>query len=242
MSVHALTKGGSTGGLRFFPPGSMMHWAGSLGSGGGTSPVVPAGWLRCDGTTRDQSDFPELHAVIGAKYNTGGEAVGTFRLPNISTTGKHLWGSTSNTLPSTIAQGGANNHAHNTNYAVSFGIAASTGSHNHNVNAINTNGGNAGSYHNHYNLGNNTGGSNSNFTAGNGNRTGGSVSGHTHYIVGYIDAGDHYHTHNHAGTNTTGSGNHEGNHTLTQFSGSSNITFTNSQSLDAFVADLIIKT
>ena len=202
------------------------------------------GWLLCNGEVKNQSDFPGLYAVIGAKYNIGGEAVGTFRIPDVSTTGRHLWGSTSNTLPSTIAQGGANNHAHNTNYAVSFGIAATTGSHSHNVNAITANTGNASNvgYHGHYNLGNNTAGSGSNFIAGNGTRTGGSIDTHTHYIVGYIDAGDHNHNHNHNGTNVTYSGNHETNHTLTPSATSSNITFTGSQSLDAFVANLIIKT
>lgn len=257
MSVHVLTKGGPIGGLRFFPPGSMMHWAGSLGSGGGTSPSVPPGWLRCDGTVKNQSDFPALYSVIGSKYNTGGEAVGTFRLPDISTTGKHLWGAASNTLPSTIAQGGANSHSHNASYSVTFGFNGNSGYHGHNINGINTNGGNAGSYHNHYNLANNTSGSTANFVAGNGTRAGGSIDSHTHTIVGYIDAGDHYHTHNHNGTNATYStafsptlgwngnapGDHANNyHSLTGSGGSGNVTFTNNQSLDAFVADLIIKT
>jgi microcystin-dependent protein len=218
-----------------------MHW------GGGTT--APVGWLFCDGTVKNQSDFPALYAVVGSKYNTGGEAVGTFRLPDVSVTGKHLWGSASNTLSSTIAQGGANSHSHNASYSVTFGFAANTanvnnlGYHGHNINGINTNGGNAGSYHNHYNLANNTSGSTSNFAAGNGTRAGGSIDSHTHTIVGYIDAGDHYHTHNHNGTNATYSGDHaNAYHSLTATSASGNVTFTNNQSLDTFIAGMIIKT
>lgn len=249
MSVHVLTKGGTTGGLLFFPPGAIVHWAGSLGTGGGTGATVPVGWLRCDGSVKNQSDFPALYAVVGSKYNVGGEAAGTFRLPDITTTGKYLWGSASTTLPLTIAQGGANSHSHNTSYGVSFGFTANTvnvnnlGSHGHNINGINTNGGNAGSYHGHYNLANNTSGSTSNFAAGNGTRAGGSVDGHTHTIVGYIDAGDHYHTHNHTGTNATYSGDHANSyHSLIVSGDSGNITFTSNTEIKNFVADLIIKT
>jgi microcystin-dependent protein len=44
--------------------------------------TTPAGWLECDGRVLSTEDFPALWRVIGNKWNTGGEAVGTFRLPN----------------------------------------------------------------------------------------------------------------------------------------------------------------
>jgi len=37
--------------------------------------------LVCDGSTISQATYPELYAAIGTKWNTGGEPVGTFRLP-----------------------------------------------------------------------------------------------------------------------------------------------------------------
>jgi microcystin-dependent protein len=45
-----------------------------------------SGWLQCDGTPYNITDFPDLYAVIGTAYNTGGEPSGTFRVPD--TTGR----------------------------------------------------------------------------------------------------------------------------------------------------------
>jgi len=58
------------------PVGAMAAW-------GGLAASVPAGYLPCDGTTRPQATYPELFAVIGTTYNTGGEAGTDFRLPNL---------------------------------------------------------------------------------------------------------------------------------------------------------------
>ena len=44
---------------------------------------TPAGWLPCDGTTRNILDFERLYEAIGNLYNTGGESVTTFRLPDL---------------------------------------------------------------------------------------------------------------------------------------------------------------
>ncbi len=44
------------------------------------SPVIPAGYLLCDGSPIASADYPELFAVIG--YSFGG-AAGTFNLPDL---------------------------------------------------------------------------------------------------------------------------------------------------------------
>lgn len=55
-------------------PGTVSHHAGA---------AAPAGWLECDGAVVAQADYPDLFGVIGATFNTGGEAGGQFRLPDL---------------------------------------------------------------------------------------------------------------------------------------------------------------
>lgn len=47
------------------------------------SASVSAGWLLCDGSIVSQSTYAGLFAVVGTAFNTGGEGVGNFRLPNL---------------------------------------------------------------------------------------------------------------------------------------------------------------
>lgn len=44
--------------------------------------AVPSGWLQEDGSVVNEADYPRLFARIGHDFNTGGEDVGTFRLPD----------------------------------------------------------------------------------------------------------------------------------------------------------------
>jgi hypothetical protein len=46
--------------------------------------TVQAGWLAANGTLLDSDDYPALYAAIGTDWNTGGEAAGMFRTPNLS--------------------------------------------------------------------------------------------------------------------------------------------------------------
>lgn len=55
------------------PTGMVIQYAGSS---------VPSGWLLCNGAVVSQTTYANLYAVVGATYNTGGEGVGNFRLPN----------------------------------------------------------------------------------------------------------------------------------------------------------------
>lgn len=57
------------------PIGTLMDWVGD------TDP--PDGhWLVADGRILESSAYPELSALIGTKFNTGGEGSGQFRLPD----------------------------------------------------------------------------------------------------------------------------------------------------------------
>lgn len=58
------------------PPGVITPYAGA---------AAPSGWLLADGAVIAQASYPELFAIIGATYNTGGEGAGNFRLPNLKT-------------------------------------------------------------------------------------------------------------------------------------------------------------
>lgn len=40
------------------------------------------GWLKCTGTTLSRAAYPKLFAVIGTRFNTGGESSLEFRLPD----------------------------------------------------------------------------------------------------------------------------------------------------------------
>lgn len=43
--------------------------------------TVPNGWLRCDGSTYNISEYPALFAAVGTKY--GGDGKATFAVPNL---------------------------------------------------------------------------------------------------------------------------------------------------------------
>jgi microcystin-dependent protein len=45
--------------------------------------VAPTGYLECNGDVFQQSLYPDLYAIIGKKFNIGGEATTSFRLPDL---------------------------------------------------------------------------------------------------------------------------------------------------------------
>lgn len=55
--------------------------AGIIAPFAGTS--APSGWLTCEGQAVSQTTYAALYAAIGATWNTGGEGVGNFRLPDL---------------------------------------------------------------------------------------------------------------------------------------------------------------
>jgi microcystin-dependent protein len=46
--------------------------------------VFPDNWHKCDGTVFAQAAYPELYAVIGGNFDTGGEGAGNFRIPTLA--------------------------------------------------------------------------------------------------------------------------------------------------------------
>lgn len=59
--------------LAALPIGIELDWPGT---------AAPNLWLLEDGSVVAQTSYPELYAVLGTRYNTGGEGAGNFRLPN----------------------------------------------------------------------------------------------------------------------------------------------------------------
>jgi microcystin-dependent protein len=57
---------------RFMRPGIIVDYAGT---------TVPEGWLLCDGTVYEISEYPNLGAVLGNTW--GGDGVTTFAVPNL---------------------------------------------------------------------------------------------------------------------------------------------------------------
>lgn len=49
------------------------------------SDILPVGWLLCDGSYYNISDYPNLYSVIGASFATASPPpVSTFRVPNLN--------------------------------------------------------------------------------------------------------------------------------------------------------------
>lgn len=67
--------------------------------------AAPTGWLLCDGSVVSQTTYAALYAVIGTAFNTGGEGVGNFRLPDMR--GRVPVGKNTATFATLGATGGA---------------------------------------------------------------------------------------------------------------------------------------
>lgn len=58
------------------PPGMIGQYANTA--------IAPNGWRLCNGALLVRADYPDLFAVIGTTYNTGGEPADQFRIPTIA--------------------------------------------------------------------------------------------------------------------------------------------------------------
>lgn len=80
------------------PVGSIIMFGGS---------VAPTGWLLCDGSVVSQAVYANLFGVIGSAFNTGGEGIGNFRLPNFQRrTGVGAGGAGTATLGNAVGNSG----------------------------------------------------------------------------------------------------------------------------------------
>ena len=98
------------------PAGTVVAFAGS---------TIPAGWLLCDGSMVNKSDYPDLFNAIETTYGTGNGST-TFNLPNLS--GKVLIGTNSNY--SLGSSGGEETHYHDFYTGLSWYVGAAAGDRN----------------------------------------------------------------------------------------------------------------
>jgi hypothetical protein len=94
-AAGALGPTGPTGAGSVGPTGSTgaVGPTGATGSGSGSLPTglvspfagiaAPSGWFLCDGSQLLITSYSDLYAVVGTIYNTGGEDVGYFRVPDL---------------------------------------------------------------------------------------------------------------------------------------------------------------
>jgi microcystin-dependent protein len=90
------------------PSGTVVAYGGpsSIGADAG-APVIPSGWLLCDGSAVSRTTYASLFAAIGINYG-GGDGIATFNLPDlrgrtIIGTG-HGTGLTARTLAQTVGE------------------------------------------------------------------------------------------------------------------------------------------
>jgi microcystin-dependent protein len=110
ITLQKLAPGVITGGTTFADPcpiGTIVAWGGSVDT-------IPQGFLPCDGTTRDATNYPSLGAVLltGASSIHGATTGTLFTLPDL--TGRGIIGSGSGgglTVRTPGQSGGAETHS-----------------------------------------------------------------------------------------------------------------------------------
>ena len=130
----ATTRTGTTSAL--VPSGVIFPYAGA---------TTPSGWIVCDGTAYNQTDYPELFAALGSTYNTqinpttgsawAAPSAGQFRVPDMR--GLFLRGEGTASGGDAVSVGGhqvgktAKNGLGNAASAVSGSAASGGVDHNH---------------------------------------------------------------------------------------------------------------
>lgn len=74
LRISSTGGGGGGSGFGGVPVGSVVAYAGTS---------APEGFLLCDGSIYDSTEYGELFNIIGEMYNIGGEEEGKFRVPNL---------------------------------------------------------------------------------------------------------------------------------------------------------------
>lgn len=122
------------------PIGAINMWGADTDPADGT-------WLICDGRTLAKADYPELFSIYSSTWNTGGEGVDEFRIPDFRSRNPVGAGQGSGLSNRDLASTfGAENHTLTTaqmpihNHGASgglhgHGILSQTG-HNHSYNAV----------------------------------------------------------------------------------------------------------
>jgi microcystin-dependent protein len=65
------------------PPGTIIAFGGPAGATpDGGAPVLPTGWLLCDGSAVSRTTYATLFSAIGINFG-GGDGIATFNLPDL---------------------------------------------------------------------------------------------------------------------------------------------------------------
>ena len=88
------------------PPGAVLPFV----SDDAGSPVVPTGWLLCDGSSYAIATYPDLYAAVLTFFNVPAPAGGQFRVPNLN--GRLSRGGSASVPVSESFAGGTDTHAH----------------------------------------------------------------------------------------------------------------------------------
>lgn len=101
------------------PVGTIVMHAGSS---------VPSGWLLCNG--QQVSSVSTLGAILGSRFNTGGETGGNVRVPNMVTRIPiGLTSNTANSLQNVPSSTDTFNHSHTATYGTNGGTVSLAHSH-----------------------------------------------------------------------------------------------------------------
>ena len=115
-----------------------------------TEPMLDYGWYLLNGAILSQNTFPVLYSNFGSAFNTGGEGVGNFRLPDFTDGKLPLpkglvnftdYGDTGGEITHELAFGEMTSHTHPDN------LSAVAAAHSHPMSASNTS--SAGGAHTH---------------------------------------------------------------------------------------------
>jgi microcystin-dependent protein len=193
----------------YFMPGAILS---SIVS------TPPNGWLNCSGQEVSISQYQNLYDSIGTTYNLGGETLGNFRLPNLSS--RYLIQKTGSSGIYKASSG----HTHSV-YG-NIALASTSVTHNHPTNNYNN-----ATYISHATVGYGAGGGTDNNPL-NANKTGfssGGASGAGHYHSvnssgNQADANATYHSHGMNGAASGDTSSHSHPSTIPGFVTSSNST------------------
>jgi hypothetical protein len=85
LNLSAQITSGALQGAQGDPGSSFFAPVGAIALFGGGSNLAASGWLLCDGTQYQSSNYPNLYSAIGSTYNLSNDPVDPayFRVPNL---------------------------------------------------------------------------------------------------------------------------------------------------------------
>jgi microcystin-dependent protein len=117
-----------------FKPGMLMMFAGG---------ILPADWLKCDGTAVSRTTYAPLFSVLGTNYGVGDNST-TFNLPNFSAkfplgqgaAPNNILGHEDGKMTVQLTRNELPDHVHDFSHDHGIGISGATARHTHGYNGI----------------------------------------------------------------------------------------------------------